>query len=106
MLSFFLTSCKVKKPEILIILFKKIIIIIIIRRYHPFKTEEKTLNEKWIFLQKFNPYIFEIQNIYIYIFLPFYRCTQCQTSKTLRCDGENSEQDTVVNLFTYPHKGN
>lgn len=104
MLSFFLTSCKVKKkkPEILIILFKKIIIII--RRYHPFKTEEKTLNEKWIFLQKFNPYIFEIQNIYI--FLPFYRCTQCQTSKTLRCDGENSEQDTVVNLFTYPHKGN
>lgn len=42
---------------------------IIIRRYHPFKTEEKTLNENWIFLQKFNPHIFDMnQKIYIYFF--------------------------------------
>lgn len=43
---------------------------IIIRRYHPFKTEEKTLNENWIFLQKFNPHIFDM-NQKIYLFFTF-----------------------------------
>lgn len=45
---------------------------IIIRRYHPFKTEEKTLNENWIFLQKYNPHIFDMnQKIYILFFYLF-----------------------------------